>query len=146
MATAMTATSKVRFRLDLDPMPAPRPRARALLPKGGGRKPIATIYNPSEYTAWKDSARDMIREELVEYALPMEGPLTVGMIVTVERPKTSKLTAPKPDVDNYAKAVLDAMTAAGVWGDDSQVEFLAVQKKWGEFGSIDVEVTAGVPL
>ena len=62
-------------------MPAPRPRARAILPKGG-RKPIATIYNPSEYTAWKDAAKEMILEDLEGYALPLRGPLTVGLIVT----------------------------------------------------------------
>ena len=127
----------------MDPMPAPRPRARAIQPKGGKRA-IATVYNPSEYTAWATAAAEAIKEEMGE-DLSLEGPLTVGNIVTVEKPKTTKLSAPKPDIDNYAKAVLDAMTKARMWNDDSQVEFLAVKKQWGPFGQIDVEVTPGVP-
>ena len=108
------------------------------MPKGGGRKPIATIYNPSEYTAWKDAAAAMIREVTMDAPLPLAGPVDVAIIVTAERPKTTKLSAPKPDVDNYAKSVLDAMTAAGVWEDDSQVEFPRIKKQWGELPAIDV--------
>lgn len=32
------------------------------------------------------------------------------------------------DVDNLAKAALDALTHAGVWGDDSQVDELLVRR------------------
>ena len=34
----------------------------------------------------------------------------------------------KPDVDNVAKLVMDALTMAGAWADDSQVTFLCVEK------------------
>lgn len=138
------APSKLSFSLDVDPMPAPRPRARAIQPKGG-RRAIATIYNPSNYTAWATATAGEIRDAIAEdLDGPLEGPLTVGIIITAERPKTSKLTAPRWDIDNGAKAVMDAMTKAGVWHDDSQVEFLAVKKQWGAFGQIDVEVSQGV--
>jgi crossover junction endodeoxyribonuclease RusA len=32
------------------------------------------------------------------------------------------------DLDNYAKAVLDALTHAGVWDDDSQIDRLAINR------------------
>jgi Holliday junction resolvase RusA-like endonuclease len=125
-------------------MPAPRPRFRVIQPRGGGRA-IASAYNPKEYTDWSNKLAELMRERLGEDP-SIEGPVTVGLIVTVQRPKTSKLDAPKPDVDNYAKAILDAMTKASVWQDDTQVVFLAVKKQWGLRGAIDIEVTPGSPI
>lgn len=133
-----------RATLDIDPMPAPRPRARAIRARGTN-KYIATVYSPAEYKAWQEKATKLLVEEREFQDLELlEGPLSVGIIVTVPRPKTTKLPHPKPDVDNYAKAVLDAMTDAGIWANDSQVAFLVVKKEWGDDATIGIEVTPGV--
>lgn len=63
---------------------------------------------------------------------PIVGPVEVEIDVLAERPKTTKLDVPKPDVDNYAKGVLDAMTYAEWWGDDAQVVSLRITKMWTE--------------
>lgn len=65
----------------------------------------------------------------------LTGPLGVVVEVLCPRPKTTKLLAPKGDVDNYAKAPLDAATKAGVWLDDSQIEVLGAVKGWASPGS-----------
>lgn len=51
-------------------------------------------------------------------------------------------TARKYDVDNRTKAVFDALTYAGFWLDDEQVDLLVVEKgKKRKGGNVIVEVT-----
>lgn len=45
----------------------------------------------------------------------------------------------KPDVDNYVKATLDALTGA-LWRDDSQIVKLVSEKRYGETGKIIISV------
>lgn len=113
--------------LPIAPMPCPRPRVALR-----GRVPVA--YYPREYTTWKDQAADMLRDLLPDDYEAITAPTEVSIICAVERPKTTKLPAPRPDADNYAKAVMDAMTQAGVWKDDALVGRLSVTKRWTQFG------------
>lgn len=53
---------------------------------------------------------------------PLAGPLEVGVLLC---PPDLR----RRDEDNYAKAPFDALTHAGVWGDDSQVRRKTVA--WG---------------
>lgn len=121
-----------RFNIFLEPKPTPRPRFVV-------RGKFVSTYYPKDYVAYADALRDMIVEQL-EGQAPIEGALEVAINITVERPKSTKLHAPKPDVDNYAKGVLDAMTKAGVWNDDTQVVDLTVSKRWGEQDLIEIGV------
>lgn len=110
------------IELDVEPMPCPRPRVRV-----AGK--FARAYYPAPYNNWKDAVARLIVEKRKGRA-PLIGPLSVTIRVRCTRPKTSKLQFPKPDSDNYAKSILDACTAAGVWNDDSQVVDLSVFKRW----------------
>lgn len=107
-------------------MASPRPRFRVIKGK------FASAYMPSNYQHHT--------EELVArlQSIPMETtdlPLSVNITVLVTKPKTSKLTFPKPDTDNYAKTVLDAVTKAGnIWHDDTQVIDLHVTKLFAAEG------------
>ncbi len=108
----------------MDPMPSPRPRFRVI-----GK--FASAYMPADYKKWKAA----VAEHFVASEIAV-GAATVAVTITciVPKPKTSKLSYPKPDVDNYAKSVLDAATEAGVWDDDTQVKYLHVSKHWAETG------------
>lgn len=128
-----TISKIVSFVLPIAPMPTPRPRARVIAVPG--RRPLASFYSPKEYKEWQKEALHALK--LAEAPrTPFEGPVSVSVTCLAERPKTTKLPAPKPDVDNYAKGVLDAVTQDGrFWLDDSQVCDLRVMKQWAPLGA-----------
>lgn len=64
---------------------------------------------------------------------PLIGPVSIDLVFSMTKPKSApvrRLTYPitKPDADKLERAVLDAGTIAGLWGDDSQVVHVAAWK------------------
>lgn len=113
-------------RLALSPRPASRPRFTC-------RGRFAVAYTDKPYRTWLDAAEAALRGQLGslpegwDSSLPMH--LTVGF--NVLRPKTSKLHYPKPDIDNYEKSFLDAVTqSGGIYDDDTQVVSLQSSKRF----------------
>ena len=114
------------------PKAQPRAKARAF----GG---FAQVYNPKTADDWKMIVRNEATKTWVSN-IPWEGPLRIDLTFYFPRPKAHfrsngelKPNAPrwhttKPDRDNSDKAVLDALTNLGIWGDDKQVCDGRIQK------------------
>lgn len=88
---------------------------------------------------WRDTVtRTAVSERIRQHWTPYtEGPLRVDVVFTMKEPARPKyhLPAVRPDADKLARAVLDALTDAHVWGDDSQVVDLRVKKTYGNPGA-----------
>jgi crossover junction endodeoxyribonuclease RusA len=84
-----------------------------------------------------------------------DGPVNLNLTFTLARPKTHFRTgkhhaelrndAPtfhpkKPDVDKLVRAIMDALTTAGVWNDDSQVATLHARKVYGDTPGVEISV------
>lgn len=96
-------------------MPASRPRVSRW----------GTYYG-KRYTAWRKAAAQLINPAKHTFTVPVY----VKLELVCERPKTSQRLYPRGDVDNYAKAVLDALTEKGYWTDDDLVVRLSVEKRF----------------
>lgn len=85
---------------------------------------------------------------------PLEGPLVLefiaGMPIPASTPKKQREAmlrgeiahTKKPDLDNMAKQLKDAMTRAGFWGDDKQVVALRCSKRYAAVPHWEVAVYA----
>ena len=128
--------------------PKPQPRPRAFAFQGHAR-----VYDAHTAEGWKSSIADAARPHCPSEAT--RGPVTVNMEFRFARPKhhfgmgrnegVLKSSAPeqhlgRPDLDNLAKAVLDAMTELGFWRDDSQVVRMMVTKRYDDRPGVEVIV------
>jgi Holliday junction resolvase RusA-like endonuclease len=120
-------------RIAVDPKPKPSVKVRCV-----GK--IGMTYYPKEF---QDYYADIGRQLPATDSTPIEGPVKVLVSFVVSRPKTTSLPVPKPDIDNFQKALFDAITHAGIWKDDSQVAKVEAEKRWtapGEEPHIEIEI------
>lgn len=101
---------------------------------GGGRFIEASKYLP----AWRKAVTEFAIYAATENAWePLEGPVTLEVVFYIERPSTitrNKRPHPivPPDIDKLVRGVSDALSDAGVWGDDSQVVKLVAFKRYAD--------------
>ena len=120
----------ISFTVPGDPVPQPRPRVST---RGG----FARAYVPAKHPVHAYRQAVALAAKLAGLETITE-PIQVCVVSVFERPKSHvtgrgvvKATAPRvprPDVDNIAKAVLDAL---GDFFDDTLVESLQVSKSYG---------------
>ena len=132
--------STVSFTVAGQPVPQPRPRVST----AGG---FARAYVPGKHPV--HSYREAIAAAARGAGLTQTGEiLNVVIDAVFERPKSHMRKAgvrpdapklPRPDVDNLAKAVLDALQ--DVMGDDSLVGRLVVEKSYGTEARTTVRIS-----
>ena len=106
--------------LPLAPVPAARPRVS----KWG-------TYYPKSYATWIKDAAKMFDELARHQSEPWTCPVFCLVAVGAPRPKKPANPYPVPDVDNYAKANLDAVQKCGfLIKDDKQVQVLLTSKRY----------------
>ncbi len=142
MSAEVTLRKQHLMTIRANGLPKGQPRPRAF--SRGGK---AGVYDPGTAEGWKGAVASAAKEHSGKCIYQ---PLEVILTFFMPRPKchygTGKMAATlkpssprliydkKPDADNLAKAVLDALTEIRVWLDDDQVCDLLILKRWEEPG------------
>lgn len=117
--------------------PIAQPRHRATF-RGG----FAQMYLPSSHPvhAYK---RDIVTAAQKVGGEIIEGAVRLDLLFTFQQPKRRPMQfkISKPDLDNLEKAVMDALTDAGVWIDDCQVVEKHSTKIYGHQDATSIFVT-----
>jgi Holliday junction resolvase RusA-like endonuclease len=128
------------FSVPGEPVPQPRPRVST---RGG----FARAYVPAKHPvhAYRQSLAAAARDAGL---IDTGEPLHVVIDAVFQRPKSHMRKSgvkadaprlPRPDVDNIAKAVLDALQ--DVMGDDTNVARLVVEKSYGQEARTTVRIS-----
>ena len=134
---------EIEFEVDGEPVGKGRPRFAR-------RGAFVSTYTAPKTKAYEDSIIEVVKQKMYPND-PIEGPCSVNMILYVGIPKSyskkrtqacmdgEEMPMKKPDLDNVAKAFLDAMNGI-VYKDDVQVMRLVVQKVYDSHPSVVVHV------
>jgi Holliday junction resolvase RusA-like endonuclease len=99
-------------------------------------------YFAGPYKFFRKECAEVIPLVIGDNFVPYDEPLTVDVELFVKRPKKTKLSAPKADIDNYLKAVLDVLNNK-LWIDDTIIQEIYATKQWARVGQ-DGYFTVGV--
>lgn len=109
--------------------PAPQGSKRGFVVNG---RAVITDANPAALKTWRDDVKSAAVDAM-NGALPFSGPVELLVTFVLPRPKSVKRDLPhvRPDLDKLARSTCDALTAAGVYGDDAQIVDMHVRKVYG---------------
>lgn len=133
-----------------------RHRTRVVTPKGQAARAI--MYSPEKTKAWHEHVGAEALKELRsieipgddDFVLPLrDSRYLVKLRFNIPKPpsysKSIVHMTKKPDIDNYAKGILDGLVSANVIDDDSPVTDLVIAKRYagpGHPAGVEVELTA----
>lgn len=112
-------TRLLQFNLPIEPLPKGRPRFSA------GR-----VYTPPKTLRYERELRILIQQKVGSDHRPFMGPVSVQLAFFCPRPqKAAPLSwkPTRPDLDNLAKAVMDAANGL-LWVDDNQIVSMNAKK------------------
>lgn len=125
------------FTLPIEPKSQARPKITV-------RNGFAHGYKTRDQEANERTMEAWLKEHVP--AAPMAGPLVLEFIAALPVPRSvsrkrkddmlrgQEFPAKRPDLDNLAKQLKDAMGRMGFWGDDRQIVSLYCDKIYAESG------------
>ena len=113
--------------LTIGGIPMAKGRARTVRLKNGKVK----TFTPEDTAIWEQEVRLAALPHRPR--VPLDGPLEAEMTFYLYRPGGKKREYPcvRPDLDNYAKSVLDALNGI-IYTDDSRIVKLTLSKLYGD--------------
>jgi len=97
-------------------------------------KSIVLVEANKELPAWREHMTRMLQLKQLEEPQPFVSAVNVALTFWLPRPKSVKraYATGTYDIDKLTRAVLDSITKAGVWRDDSDVVDLTVRKTYAD--------------
>lgn len=120
--------SSLKFTVEIEPVA----KQRARVTRFG-------TYTPKETVKYENALRDLSRA--FAPPSPYNVPIVVRMRFFVSRPKKTKFWVPavRPDLDNYVKAVKDALNGV-IWTDDGRITRIEAEKLYATERKPGVEI------
>lgn len=113
-------------------------RSRVIVSPKPGKKPFTSTYISEKGKEYSKQVSRICLAKFGDYE-PIKEPVSLQVQVTLP-------TNHKRDLDNLLKAPLDALTKAGIWEDDSQIEFIQVDRiKVHKPGGLRISMSIDVP-
>lgn len=127
---------------------------------GAGKKPFAQFYADPRSAKYEQFVADQARSQVLaaevvgdgnrDFTLPLSEcrvlmTVRFNLVKPVSYSKRVRHHTKKPDVDNYAKAVLDGLVKGKILADDGLVTDLTACKRYVEAGhpeGVEVDLTA----
>lgn len=120
----------------------PLHRHRARVVTAQGRKPFVQTYPDKRSTAWEEYVAGVTRLQALQtevdgedFTLPIKD-MRVMLSIRFNLPKPKSYPkrvvqhTKKPDIDNYAKALIDGLVKARILEDDGLITDLSVYKRY----------------
>jgi Holliday junction resolvase RusA-like endonuclease len=131
----------MKFTIPGPPVGKGRPRATTI-------NGMARMYTPKATTSYEGK---VCMSYLAAGGTKLDGMVRMSIVATFEMPPSWSLKkrlatdrqpcGKKPDMDNLAKVICDALNGVA-YHDDAAVVFLQGEKRWGQDGSVVVEIEA----
>ena len=86
-------------------------------------------YFAGPYKTFRKDMAEIVSETFDSDTAIYTTPLEVDVEIYVKRPKKTKLSAPRADIDNYLKAIFDSLNGV-LWEDDTQIQKVYACKQW----------------
>jgi Holliday junction resolvase RusA-like endonuclease len=91
------------------------------------------IESSAKVKPWREAIKWAVQERYGDLRRPlMDGPVSLEVIFTLSRPKSSKRGRPavKPDLSKLIRSTEDALTDIGAWEDDARVVCIMASKRY----------------